>query len=83
MLAVLSCASFDCNAGSARGTLTVTATLLAPTCLEAPAYKDCVPHVESRRQVTSYVVAAGGDAAGDSGLARVVERSATIVTISY
>jgi hypothetical protein len=83
LLAALSCATLDCAAGQARGTLTVSATLLAPTCLEAPDYKDCIPHVETRRSVTSHSVAVPGGEPGAPSATRLVGGAATIVTITY
>jgi len=82
LLAALLCATVDCAAGQARGTLTVSATLLAPTCLQAPDYKDCIPHVEKRRSVASRTVATA-DENGAFTATRTVEGAVTIVTIEY
>ena len=83
LFAALCCATFNCAAGQARGMLMVGATLLAPTCLEAPEYKGCIPHTESRKTVLSHQVLVSGTDPSAPGNTRVVDGATTIVTIEY
>ena len=83
LFAALCFASLAHAAGQARSTLTVSATLLAPTCLEAPGYKDCIPHIETRQSVINRSVAGPSSEPGASDTTRAIEGPTTIVTITY